>query len=153
MRPRLKARLLLASAMTSLLVPISITATATPAQAAGCYGDYCSGKNPYQMGCVDSRTYVWGRAYMYRASDNRHVGNVELWISPTCGTRWARMEIWEFLNGGVTLQVKQSNGYTQTHYRVAAAGTYYTNMIYSRSMCSFAQVYGAVAASTGCAVW
>ena len=130
---------------------------ASPAYAATCYGDYCTGKNPYTTGCA-SNSYEWGYANIHDPNSNSAVvGDVELWISRTCATRWARVRIWEDNNYSVRVQVKQSNGFTETTPWYNGAGTYYTLQIYNRSLCSYARAIGQFGglndAQTGCTVW
>ena len=99
-------------------------ATASPASAVTCYGDYCSGKQPDQTGCAAGAVTV-------DAVDFRG-GRLELRWSPTCKTNWARLQVYP---GGFayTLSAVQDTGYTQSVQWPAGAGqgTYWTPMIYS----------------------
>lgn len=132
-------------------------ASTTPAHAAGCYGDYCTGKNPYSTGCA-STAYRWG----YTAVNERdsltgnpvQIGNLELWISKGCATRWTRVVLWN--NPDYTsykFGITQSNGYTIISYTQQYSGTYYTYQIYNRSLCSYAWANDYGGARTGCALW
>jgi len=117
-----------------------------------CYGDYCSGKNPYQTGCAASG-YRWGYANVKAGYSTKYtVGRLELWISRTCATRWARLILWDTPEAsGYVFSVVQSDGYKQQHaWQPDEPGTYYTNQIYSRSKCSYARYAGF---RTGCTVW
>ena len=80
-------------------------ATASPASAVTCYGDYCSGKQPDQTGCAAGAVTV-------DAVDFRG-GRLELRWSPTCKTNWARLQVYP---GGFayTLAAVQDTGYTQS---------------------------------------
>ena len=53
-------------------------------EAVGCYGDYCSGKDPVAMGCdADGQTLAW---------KDLSGARLELRWSPTCKTEWARWQ-------------------------------------------------------------
>ena len=117
--------LLLLAMIAACIVP------ATPAHAAGCYGDYCSGKDPQAMGCAnDAVTTV---------SKNLSMGSLQIRWSPSCKTNWARMVIYPTGNKCFTygtLRAKQDTGYQQSKQIPFVCGTYsettyWTPMIYS----------------------
>lgn len=122
-------RLAVASASLALVGGV-LTAPAAQADV-GCYGDYCSGKWPEQMGCDrDAVTTAWVDVTGAR---------LELRWSPTCKTNWARYQQyprgWGFM-GNVPLELRavQDTGYTQRlSYGVngTGTGTTWTPMIYS----------------------
>lgn len=136
---------------------VALHTSSTPAHAASCYGDYCTGKNPYSTGCASS-AYRWGYTAVIGYDFDNHsysqIGNLELWISKECATRWARVVLWsnpsdESYKFGIT----QSNGYTIISYTQIYAGTYYTYQIYNRSLCSYAWINDSGGHRTGCALW
>lgn len=114
------------SGLTLISSVLALTAVSTvPAAAAvGCYGDYCSGKDPGATGCANDAVTV-------SATDFRG-GRLELRWSRTCQTEWARLQIYP---GGFayTLSAVQDTGYTQSKQWPSGTGqgTYWTNQIYS----------------------
>jgi hypothetical protein len=149
-------RALQALVITLLLASAALTAGAlhpSTASAATCYGDYCSGQNPYDSGCAND-AYAWADADV--TNDNgdttsTKVGDLYLMVSPSCGTRWARLELHApYTRGGTALQTIQDTGYTQDGGFPTAPGTYYTEMTYSRDHCSKAS-FGQF--ETGCATF
>ncbi|WP_369127639.1 DUF2690 domain-containing protein [Gordonia desulfuricans] len=140
--------------MVFAILPAAPQAAAAPS----CYGDYCSGKNPYSTGC-SANSYRWGSATVRTSSpgssyydQSASAGRLELWISRSCATRWARLVLTDHAaSSGSILAVVQSDGYRKAHaWQPREPGTYYTAQIYSRNKCSRA-VYGGW--STGCTVW
>ncbi|MEV6707416.1 DUF2690 domain-containing protein [Micromonospora wenchangensis] len=116
-------------AVTAFLLP-SNSASAGPGSGsavsgigiqAGCYGDYCSGKDPEAMGCsADAYTVTsaWTGSY-----------TVELRWSPSCKTNWARIGA----GYGGSLWVVQTTGYKQSSS--GSNGSFrWTAMIYSPSL-------------------
>ena len=122
---------------------------AQPASAAnGCYGDYCSGRNPYTTGVGGVPCY--NDSYIVSSADinsfggqigpisigGSKVGVLELRWSPRCQTNWARLNI---AQGGNYrhLSAVQDTGYEQVNelltigYYYLNPGIYTTNMIYS----------------------
>src|SRR4051812_45566343 len=82
-----------------------ISAAAPSANAASCYGDYCSGQDPQATGCAnDAYTFASVRipgTYSY----------VDLRWSPSCKTEWARVPSSWGVNAPSQLQaVQQSTG-------------------------------------------
>ncbi len=115
--------------------PVALAAAALspalPAGAAvGCYGDYCSGRDPQSTGCAaDATTVAWADVTGAR---------LELRWSPTCKTNWARYQQYPrgWFMGNVPLEMRavQDTGYTQRlSYGVngTPTGTTWTPMIYS----------------------
>ncbi len=109
---------------------------------AGCYGDWCSGKDPQTSGCgLDGRTASATSielAAVVAGTDQRFwkkVATLELRWSPTCKTNWARLSVVD-KNGISKLHVTQDTGYEQSKgttgwYGDTYAGVFYTPMIYS----------------------
>ena len=126
MRARLfMAAVLLAASLVGLTV-----ATAAPAAAVGCWGDYCSGQDPESTGCSAD-------AYTLAADESYGTGAyVELRWSPTCKTEWARVPRTNW-PGGDSLGVIQSTGYSQG-YSNQNAYYVWSKMIYSPKLCVYA---------------
>lgn len=128
------ARLALAVAVSFSSAGLLVV-SATPAQAVGCYGDYCSGQDPQATGCANDAITV--------AASNQDTYSLQLRWSPTCQTNWARLVIYPagmwHLTADATLSAVQNTGYTQwtTTY---SEGTYWTPMIYSPVHCVKATV-------------
>lgn len=99
--------------VTAVLLVLGMSgvfAVVTPgvAQAAGCYGDYCSGKDPSTTGtggnpCQNgartvSSTEVWLQ-YLTPGMENvyewRKVGFLELRWSDRCQTNWAKLTTYQ----------------------------------------------------------
>lgn len=128
------ARAMRAICLVIVLIATSMVATAGPAAAVTCWGDYCSGKDPVATGCSND-------AYTVTSKD---VGAALLEVrwSPTCKTNWARMYIYptKTLAGG-TLWAEQSTGYRQNKSVPSIASwsaqspTYWSPMIYSPVKC------------------
>jgi hypothetical protein len=63
---------------------------------ASCSGDGCTGSDPYQTKCADSKTYVvpGGKVYLFHFVQGQGLTpvtdiEIDLKYSPTCGTNWA----------------------------------------------------------------
>jgi len=127
------------------LTVFGVTLAASPAQAAGCYGDFCSSTDPQSTGCsADGRIVASADVYGGRAT-------LQLRWSPTCKTNWARLYIYpsnQWFPSG-TLIARQSTGYTQTRGIPSTQGerTHWTPQIYSPSYCVRAEYNGI---STAC---
>lgn len=117
-------------AVTTLLLPSAPASASGPGSGAvaggagtqaGCYGDYCSGKDPEAMGCsADAYTVTsaWTGSF-----------TVELRWSPSCKTNWARIGA----GYGGSLWVVQTTGYKQSSS--GSNGSFrWTAMIYSPSL-------------------
>jgi hypothetical protein len=111
--------------------PAAAPAPAPQGSSVGCYGDYCSGRDPVQTGCDrDARTVAWKDAVAVR---------LEVRWSPRCKTNWARLQQFPRGNwylGSVPLELRavQDTGYTQTKsYGLNGApnGATWSPMIYS----------------------
>lgn len=111
-------------AMTAVLTAMFGALLAPPANAASCYGDYCSGKDPEATGCArDAYTVAHARIPGTYA-------NVELRWSPSCKTNWARTT-WHGSSSSYLRAVQCATGYTQAG-AVGDSGTYvWTRQIYS----------------------
>ncbi len=101
-----------------------------PSISVGCYGDYCSGRDPVATNCNEgAQTVAWKDITGAR---------LELRWSPTCKTNWARYiqydRGWYMGNAPIELRAVQDTGYTQRlSYDVnpPGAGTTWSPMIYS----------------------
>ena len=143
---------------------------ASPAQAGvGCYGDWCSGKDPVAMGCAqDARTVATAPIVQRAGGITIHgidialgggaVGQIELRWSDRCQANWARLN----LVADVTIRgivATQDSGYEQVsltgHYGVyfTRAGVYYTPMIYSPQRHVRAHTLGNFSCPTVSTLW
>ncbi|MEA2371082.1 MAG: hypothetical protein QOH12_1476, partial [Solirubrobacteraceae bacterium] len=80
-----------------------------PTPSGGCYGDYCSGKDPETTGCATGSTTL--------ASNDLSGARLELRWSPKCKTEWARwIQYPEGLKSDIptALFAIQDTGYTQS---------------------------------------
>jgi len=123
----MRLRVLLAAIVVSVfpLAFIGGSPVNSAGASVGCYGDYCSGKDPVSTGCANGAITV--------SATNFAGGRLELRWSPICKSNWARMEIYP---GGFayTLSAVQDTGYSQNEQWAAGTpgpGTYWTYMIYS----------------------
>lgn len=141
----------LGGVLAAVAVLVTASATMLPAQSAqaavGCYGDYCSGKDPNATGCgadaktvasttVDFRTW-WG-AYV-------DVGTLEVRWSAKCKTNWARLSMFRGAEEYKGIELRQDSGYSVHYYSGGkvpgtSAGVYWTPMIYSPTRRVFAQI-------------
>jgi hypothetical protein len=138
---RTRARLLVALVGVLAVLGGSFV-VASPAMAAdGCYGDYCSGRDPSTTGvggipCADDGRTVSAVTVNSRIPTGFHdVGRLELRWSPRCQTNWTRLTLWDnaFYTGITSMQ---DSGYSTSHHTsgingVTGAGTFWTPMIYS----------------------
>ncbi len=133
-------------------------AGATPAEAseAGCYGDYCSGQYPDQMGCdEDARTLSStvlsksggslgvnvGPVAASSGGDNGEIGVIELRWSEKCGTAWARLRT-NRANDVTYVGIEKDDGYWQQisvngNIPGSPAANSFTPMIYGRGDSQF----------------
>jgi len=124
-RTRIVAALVLAIAGVGL--------TVAPAQASvGCYGDYCSGRDPMETGCAND-AYTVASASIYGTGGTQYV---DIRWSPTCKTNWARANF-------VTSNIKsvQETGYTQG-YSTNNGVNSWSRMIYSPALCVKGVIWG-----------
>jgi hypothetical protein len=97
----------------------------------GCYGDYCSGKDPQTTGCANSSTTF--------ATVNGDGWSLQLRWSTVCKTEWARIVVYPGWMAPGSIWARQSTGYTQSagfggsHFSVATA--FWTRQIYSPVYC------------------
>lgn len=108
----------------------------SPASAAGCYGDWCSGKDPTATGCANDAITV--------ASTDAGVGRLDLRWSPSCKTNWGRFYLYPTRSdgGGYVYAIQPSTGY-KTNNGGWQAGTWssltsqttWSPMIYSPTRC------------------
>lgn len=114
---------LLIAAMS--LAAFALVGAPTAAQAATCYGDYCSGRDPESTGCsADAYTTALARiagTYSY----------VELRWSPSCKTNWARVSWYPGAYYPNNVYVVQSTGYTQRGVSGGNGSYVWSRMIYS----------------------
>ncbi|MGO3701912.1 MAG: DUF2690 domain-containing protein [Candidatus Saccharimonadales bacterium] len=109
----------------------STTVGAPEAEAATCYGDWCSGQDPQAAGCA-------GDAFTTVSAD-LGTGILEVRWSPSCQTNWARVTIYPTGLRCVKesyLDAIQEGGYTQSKVVPMTCNTYssvnyWTPMIYS----------------------
>jgi len=114
---------------------LALTPAVTPtahAQDVGCWGDWCSGRDPMETNCATD-AYTVASASIYGTYGAQYV---ELRWSPTCQTNWARANF-------VTTAIKseQSTGYTQG-YSSNDGGVSWSKMIYSPTLCMKAVIWG-----------
>lgn len=128
-------RRLFAVLASSLMLVLSSTLTAVPANAATCYGDYCSNKDPQATGCstnawtqnaVDAQVSVW--------SGTTYAGRLELRASNTCGTQWGRFYPQGDFKYDIRLE-QPATGYATDWKRVDPWVSVWTNQIYSPRHC------------------
>lgn len=99
----------------------------------GCYGDWCSGRDPQDMGCA-ADAITLNTAYLPGSQ-----AILELRWSPRCKTEWARVSGPGGWGSGDTLSVTQpKSGYRQVGVSGSFNGYIWSRMIYSPSQC----VYG-----------
>jgi hypothetical protein len=121
--------------ITSVVVgaPVLVAVTPMTANAATCYGNWCSGQDPHATGCdVGAISFASARipsTWTY----------IELRWSPSCKTEWARVLSGYGESYRWGLQVTQPRtGYTQSGV-VGSNGTYsWTRQIYSPQLCVYA---------------
>lgn len=129
-RPLKRAAALLA---TAVLGCSAVVATATPAAAVTCYGDYCSGKDPQATGCASGASTSAVREF----SQGSTRGVLEVRYSPTCKTNWTRVTVYSVGNllqaSAGTVKSIQDSGYTTSANvpRPTETVQVWTPMIYS----------------------
>jgi len=122
-------KILILSALCFLSVVMGSGVVSTAAQAATCYGDYCSGQDPEAAGCsADAYTVVSARipgTYTY----------IELRWSPSCKTNWARVPASWGTSYPSSLRAYQcSTGYNQRGVVASSSDYSWTRMIYSPAL-------------------
>ena len=111
--------------------------TAPRVAAAGCYGDYCSGKDPHAMGCDND---AYDLASVAIPSTQAYV---ELRWSPSCKTEWARVPAgWGAYFPSQLRAVQPSTGYAQIGIVNSNAIYSWTRQIYSPVRCVYAAWVG-----------
>lgn len=145
-------RFLLAASAVLLLVggawgavrfyPKGAASQLKPVANVGCWGDWCSGKDPQTTGCANGAITVSSvpieKATVVPGTDQRYwqqVAILDLRWSPTCKTNWARLSV-TTQNGVNRLFVTQDTGYEQSKATAGwlgdtYPGVFYTAMIYS----------------------
>lgn len=139
------ARRLVRLVLAAAVIAGPVVAAPTEASAVGCWGDWCSGRDPHAMGC-DADAYTVNSVRIpgtYAYVENR-------W-SPTCKTQWARVPASWGRSYPSAPRVVQSTGYTQSGV-VNWNSTYaWTRMIYTPNHCVRAKWIGTPgSASTAC---
>jgi hypothetical protein len=133
------------------------------AAARGCYGDWCSGRDPSSTGCANGSRTVASTEVSFvvtypgtdPSSEEVKAGWLDLRWSPTCKTNWARLTLYRDAPFS-ELVATQDSGYAQ-HYRTAGhfgntgGGTFWTNMIYSPQRAVYASI--GCANLPGCPKW
>lgn len=132
----LRVGLARAAVVAGLLVGsgVAVIATAVPASAVSCWGNYCSGLDPQATGCANGATTL--------SSVDLGYGSLNLRWSPTCQTEWARLYVYptRTLGPGYVI-AQQSTGYYQTGpiYAIFSwspqSETAWSPMIYSPRLC------------------
>jgi hypothetical protein len=135
-RRRLTSVVLVLLTLVGGLAVVTLTGE-EPAAAAGCYGDWCSGRDPQAMGCAaDAVTTAHARipgTYSY----------LELRWSPSCKTNWARVPAsWGTHYPWALKAVQRPTNYTQAGVVASSADYSWTRMIYSPQMCVYASWTG-----------
>jgi uncharacterized protein DUF2690 len=125
-------RILRSLAVCVALASIALIVTpASPAHAASCWGDWCSGLDPQASGCsADAKTVASANVPGLTGE------TVELRWSPTCKTNWTRTN---FSNFEWLRAIQPSTGYTQG-YSTNNDQFWWSKQIYSPTRC----VYGSV---------
>lgn len=115
------------------LMLAAMLSVAPAANAATCYGDYCSGQDPQATGCA---------ADAYSFASARIPGTwtyIELRWSPSCKTEWARVPNGYGLYYPNQLSaVQPSTGYRQVGVVSHSADYSWTRQIYSPVRCVYA---------------
>lgn len=125
---QITGRRFLAQVAIALLLTTGATIFATTEDASaavGCYGDYCSGKDPSATGC-DRDAYTVAHTYIPSTG-----ARVELRWSPTCKTNWARVNSSWGRAYPTKLSAVQSTGYKQVGVVASNSSYAWTRMIYS----------------------
>ncbi|WP_157195522.1 DUF2690 domain-containing protein [Nocardia tenerifensis] len=91
------------------------------AQAVTCYGDYCSGQDPFASGCA-ADAHLEDGASVYGSYGESYV---QLWWSATCKTNWATANHY-----APSIKAVQDTGYEQGYGGFDGAQSW-SKMIYS----------------------
>ena len=164
---RMAGKLALVGALFGSATGLAAVA-ATPAEAApegvSCYGDYCSGQYADATGCDKDATTlasadVTVTDYRVDASvssdpgisvspvEGNKVGVIELRYSPTCKTKWARLETTR--DSGINnVAITQDTGYAQARHiggfhTGSPAAISFSPMVYSPDHAAYAHADGA----------
>lgn len=124
----------------------------TLAARVGCYGDWCSGRDPQSTGCSADGQTVASTTVTYTEltpgvdppSREIEVGWLDLRWSPTCKTNWSRLTLYGSAPFSEVV-VTQDTGYTQSYRTTgwtgrSGVGTYWTNMIYSPHRAAYSSI-------------
>lgn len=141
-------------AATLTLAGSTLALGAQPAAASvGCWGDYCSGKNPVTTNCIAGAYAIASSPISHRELQagvitigGGYVGEIKLMWSPTCRTNWARLNLARSAEV-FRISAIQETGYTQTYelprtFDIAKGGIYDSPIIYSPVRSVRAQVTG-----------
>ena len=137
-RRRFTQRFGTAIALATFIVTAMVSATAPKtAEAVGCWGDWCSGKDPVATGCARGACAV---AHVRIPGTSAYVQNI--W-SPTCKTQWARVSNSYGRAYPWRLSAVQQTGYRQAGAKHHSGQYSWTNMIYTPNYCVSARWTGA----------
>ncbi|MFI6762831.1 DUF2690 domain-containing protein [Micromonospora sp. NPDC050417] len=119
-----------ALALGLLFAVAGVDAVTNSAQAATCWGDYCSGQDPQAAGCgTDAYTVASARI------PGTFSSYVELRWSPSCKTNWARVPASWGQSYPWQLRAYQcATGYHQTGVSDSSSDYSWTRMIYSPTL-------------------
>lgn len=127
-----------------VLAALLLALFAGPANAEGCYGDWCSGKDPAATGCAkDASTVAYVHVHYQTTANlfrqNEYAGLLELRWSPSCQTNWARFspqDSFEYKAGAVQPMTGYDSGWTEA----SPWETEWSKQIYSPRECVYALV-------------
>lgn len=120
----------------AVFTPSALVADAAGAESPGCYGDYCSGSFPDQVGCAEDARTVYEQPVTRPSAEtstsfavssdgttqfgieihpgHEQVGVLEVRESAICGTKWARLST--FRDQDVSeIRFIQADGYETTY--------------------------------------
>ncbi|MBL8159393.1 DUF2690 domain-containing protein [Candidatus Saccharibacteria bacterium] len=144
-------RLLLAALATAAMLVL----TPATAQAAGCYGDWCTGKDPAATGCAaDAVTVAVVGLHLNTIGvgglsiGGDQYGQLELRWSARCKTNWARVRTWMSSSMAAVAVVQESTNKMKARWiggneqLRTQAGSAYSPMIYSPKLAVRAFIIG-----------
>jgi len=116
---------------------------ASPAQAATCYGDYCSNKDPQATGCSVG-AWTQTAVDVYAKTDfgaPNYAGRLELRTSTTCGSiQWARFTpVYGGFNYDIGAEQPETGYVTDTQHGNEWQSAW-SNQIYSPQKCVRARI-------------
>jgi hypothetical protein len=101
---------------------------------ASCSGNGCNGIDPSTTACPNDAFTAQTRS-IYRNTDNKYIGYVELRWSPTCKTNWARVTRTDgyYLEGMDAMVTRYGGTPVQQFSSHAGYTTIWSNMVYAPS--------------------